>query len=159
MSNINEFVIRNGVLEQYRGRDTNVVIPDGVTAIGYGAFYDCSSLRSIVIPDSVTEIGYKAFDGCKMLTAYNDNGFIIINGILIGYTGMDNDVVIPDGVTKIGNEAFRDCSSLSSVAIPDSVTEIGYCAFSGCKNLIIHAPSGSYAETYAMLNSKKFQAI
>ncbi|MFR3445605.1 MAG: leucine-rich repeat protein, partial [Segatella copri] len=36
---------------------TDIVIPDGVTSIGTGAFKFCSSLSSLVIPDSVTSIG------------------------------------------------------------------------------------------------------
>ena len=86
-----------------------VVIPDSVTEIGYGAFYGCTSLTSVVIPNSVTEIGWEAFYGCTSLTS----------------------VVIPDSVTEIGRNAFYGCTSLTSVVIPDSVTQIGWEAFAG----------------------------
>ena len=43
------------------------MIPDSVTSIGFGAFYDCSSLQSVTIPDSVTSIGNGAFEGCGSL--------------------------------------------------------------------------------------------
>jgi hypothetical protein len=46
---------------------TKCIIPDSVTSIGSGAFYDCKSLNEITIPDSVTSIGYKAFAYCKSL--------------------------------------------------------------------------------------------
>ena len=39
----------------------NTIIPNSVTSIGDGAFYDCSSLTSITIPNSVTSIGEEAF--------------------------------------------------------------------------------------------------
>ena len=42
----------------------NTVIPEGVTSIGYGAFFECSGLTSITIPNSVTSIGDGAFYGC-----------------------------------------------------------------------------------------------
>ena len=35
MSNINDFVIENGVLKKYQGQGGDVVIPEGVTSIGY----------------------------------------------------------------------------------------------------------------------------
>ena len=44
---------------------TDLVIPEGVTAIGDYAFSHCRSLTSVAIPDSVTSIGYRAFDHCN----------------------------------------------------------------------------------------------
>ena len=113
MSNINDFVIENGVLKEYKGQGGDVVIPEGVKSIGDSAFEYCKSLTSIVIPDGVTSIGDWAFNGCSSLTS----------------------VVIPNGVTSIGNWAFNGCSSLTSVVIPDGVTSIGDWAFNGCSSL------------------------
>ena len=45
-----------------------VTIPDGVEAIGWFAFYGCSTLTDITIPSSVKSIGYAVFDGCPKLT-------------------------------------------------------------------------------------------
>ena len=56
-------------------------IPDSVTSIGYGAFYDCESLTSIIIPNSVTSIGENAFCGCVNLAS------ITVPANLIGYPG------------------------------------------------------------------------
>ena len=46
----------------------NYKLPNNVTSIGNGAFYNCTRLTSIVIPDSVTSIGSNAFSGCTSLT-------------------------------------------------------------------------------------------
>ncbi len=52
----------------------DLVIPDGVTSIGYGAFSGCSGLTSVTIPNSVTSIGFCAFNGCSGLTSITFNG-------------------------------------------------------------------------------------
>ena len=54
---------------KYYSSITSVVINDGVTSIGYGAFGNCSSLTSVTIPDSVTTIGDYAFNNCENLTS------------------------------------------------------------------------------------------
>lgn len=91
----------------------SVTIPDGVTRIEDGAFYNYRFLKNVTIPDGVTEIGEDAFNNC---------------------TSLEN-VTIPDSVNKIGDNAFAGCSSLKSVTIPESVEEIGYNAFRGCHSL------------------------
>lgn len=66
------------VLVEYTGAETEVVIPDIVTAVGEEAFYRSNEITSIIIPDSVTEIQSSlsavtnhysgAFGGCNHLT-------------------------------------------------------------------------------------------
>ena len=72
---------------------TEYAIPNSVTTIGLGAFYNCSSLTSVTIPDSITTIEGFAFWSCSSLTS----------------------VTIPDSVTTIESDAFWNCSSLTSV--------------------------------------------
>ena len=114
----------------------SVVISDGVTSIGYGAFSGCSSLTSVTIPDSVTTIRYDAFSGCSSLTSVTipDSVTSIDNSAFYGCSSLTS-VTIPHGVTSIGERAFYNCSSLTSVTIPDSVTSIGEWAFCDCSSL------------------------
>ena len=101
---------KNAIIS-FRDKDTtSYVIPDYVTSIGNGAFYDCKSLSSVVIPESVTSIGNHAFGDCCSLT----------------------DIVLSDRITTINEGAFTACSSLSNLVIPNSVTCIGGCAFRCC---------------------------
>ncbi len=88
---------------------TSVTIPNSVTNIGAGAFWNCGSLTTITIPNSVTSIVDWTFYECVRLAS----------------------VTIPNSVTTIGTHAFDDCTSLASVTIPNSVTTIGDSAFSG----------------------------
>ena len=66
-ANLADFEIKDGVLVKYNGNSADVVIPYGVTSIGYLAFKGCRELTSVVIPDSVTSIGNWAFDDCGRL--------------------------------------------------------------------------------------------
>ena len=67
MKNNPDFIIENGVLSKYTGPGGDVVIPEGVTGIGYEAF-QWSGLTSISLPDSVTDVDFGAFSYCTALS-------------------------------------------------------------------------------------------
>ncbi len=65
------------------GEIENIDIPESykgkpVTALGYGAFYNCTSLKSINIPDSVTYIDNSVFAGCKNLVKITIYRYIML---------------------------------------------------------------------------------
>ncbi len=64
-----------------------------------------------------------------------DNGFLIVDNVVVGYTGTETVPIIPDGVTKIGKGAFGMNDNLISVIIPESVIEIDDWAFQCCSSL------------------------
>jgi|GEM_PF-425485 len=114
---------------------TSIIIPEGVTKIGIGAFA-YSSITSITIPDSVTSLGGYAFDHCTSLTSASiGNGVTLIDVRVFYYCSALESITIPDGVTSIGTSAFYSCTSLTSITIPNSVTSIGSTAFSSCASL------------------------
>ena len=47
----------------------STLIPNSVTSLGDGAFYNCSGLTEVTIPSSVTSISDHAFNGCISLTS------------------------------------------------------------------------------------------
>lgn len=72
---------------------TEVIIPKGITRIGYEAFAYCIGLKHIRLPKGLTNIGIGAFWNCDRL----------------------KKVTIPASVKRIGDYAFSDCNSLISV--------------------------------------------
>lgn len=60
----NGFFVNNNILYRYFGNAETVVVPEGVEAIGPGAFSTCYSIKEIILPQTVSNIGYHAF--CEM---------------------------------------------------------------------------------------------
>ena len=121
----------------FRDRNTtSYVIPNSVSCIEFGAFWNCHSLKRLVLPDSVSSIGDWAFWNCRSLTdiVIPDSVNSIGDRVFSGCCSLKS-LVLPDSVSSIGESAFEDCTSLSSLVIPEGVTSIGHCAFRGCYSL------------------------
>jgi uncharacterized repeat protein (TIGR02543 family) len=72
---------------------TSIILPDGVTSIGYEAFWNCSNLTEITLPNGLTSIGNYAFENCSSL----------------------KEITLPAGVTSIGGSAFYYNTGLRSI--------------------------------------------
>ena len=133
-------ITRIGDFDYARSSMTSLTIPQGVTSIGYGAFYHCDDLTDVSIPSSVTEIEAYAFNNTPYLTDFlNDTSkgpFLIVgDGILLAYNGRYAEVQIPEGVKTIAPGAFSKHGEMYSVILPSTLTTIGEEAFSECVNL------------------------
>ena len=70
-------------------------VPDGILAIGPGAFKGCKSLSKVTVPEGVVSVGELAFDACGTLAS----------------------VSLPDTVKDIGSSPFSDCPCLEEIAV------------------------------------------
>ena len=148
----NGFVIHTDgnvkTLVRYIGAASEITIPNSITAIGVGAFYNCDSLTSVVIPDSVTAIGNDAFYNCYALAeVYNYSSLNITKGsssygyvayyALDVYTTNEPSNLTNDNGLIIHSDGTLVCyvGTDTEIAIPSSVTTIGAHAFTGCTNL------------------------
>lgn len=88
--------------------DGVVTIPAGVTVIAPGAFAQCTAAKELKFEggeENITYIGARAFNGSG-IEAADEDGFIIVNGILASYTGRAETVVVPDEVRVVAPYAF-----------------------------------------------------
>jgi hypothetical protein len=142
---------------EYMDDIKTVVIREGVTTVGAGAFDACSNLTAVTISNSVITIEVEAFDACRSLT-----GIIIPNSVITieeeAFENCENlmSVSIGNSVTTIAEEAFKDCG-LTSVTIPNSVIAIGKRAFGSCGNLTainVEAANPAYSSIDGVLFNK-----
>ncbi len=129
------FLIENGILKRYENDDnrTDVVIPEGVTAIDKEAFKKAPEIRSVTIPDAITKIGEGAFYNCnKLVSVTLPQGLTHIGKNAFFGCGQISSLKLPDGLEVIGEDAFENCENLKEINIPPSVKKIGMSAFAQC---------------------------
>lgn len=91
-----DYRIIEKIILEYKGDETDVVIPFGVEEIGMMAFSYCDQLLSVQIPQTVKIIGHSAFAYCENL----------------------EKVTIPDEVEDISGCAFIGCKNLTKLRLP-----------------------------------------
>lgn len=160
-----------------------ISIPKSVSEIRERSFAGCKNLEEIVIPGNVDEIGASAFEGCTSLEkAVLSNGQNFIDEatfknceslaevyIPYGIETIDDEAFygcreleelnIPYGMQSIGERSFANCKELSKVIIPSTVNDIEKSAFEKDKNVVIEAPSKSYALKWASKHKIKYKAV
>ncbi len=75
----------------------------------------------------------------------------IANGVLIRYTGREEELEVPEGICTVGEGAFKGCVSLRKVVLPVGVQCIMGDAFKGCRRLeeIVFPDGLTYIGRYA----------
>ena len=127
--------IEDGVLILYGSSDENAVIPEGITEIGAGAFYN-ADITSVQFPSTLNKIGRDAFVETKL-----------------------KEVFIPANVLTIGQYAFS-CDLLKRVEIEDKGQRVSFGdgPFSGDRIDVIILPK-NYNAGRLTFGVKELEAI
>ena len=160
---VQEFVIKNGVLEKYNGNGGDIVIPEGVVSLGYGAFDDDVKISSVTLPESIRScssffndrkgLRKNKYDNAYYLGTKDNPYFYLLKAkdkyipsceihkdtVVIGFLAFSiceklTDIVIPDNVKYIDQSAFY-YSDILRLTIGAGVEKIGHCAFKGCYHI------------------------
>ena len=111
---------------------TGVILPEGVTKIGYNAFYSCYNLTSITVPASVTEIEPNAFQTYSDLTV---RGY---SGTRAESFAQENDIPFE----SLGSVSLKgDIDGNGAIELDDA--QLALAAYT---NQLAHKPSGLTAE-------------
>lgn len=92
-ANEDDYYIVGTRLMEYKGSDTELVLPEGITAIDRIAFWG-SSVAKVVLPNTVTQIDTAAFGECTSLES----------------------IFIPPSVKRISKDAFIYSAKLKTIA-------------------------------------------
>lgn len=137
--------IKNGIVTEYTGQNSDVIIPDNVKGISSAVFKDCHALRSVILPAGLETIDSRCFEGCDGLkTVMFSTGLKNIGKY--AFAGCSNLKMhkLPAGLESVEAYAFKDCTSLTSMEIPASAADIGVGAFEGCVSLASIRIPGRY---------------
>ena len=114
--------------------EIDVLIPEGVTEIGYVAFKSFG-IRSVVLPDSLQIINTYAFQSCNNLTSVEfGNGPLELKDCVFAYCKNLKEMDLK-GVKRIGIQAFACCDKIHTVKLHEELESIEMDAFFDCPNL------------------------
>ena len=139
----------NAIINGYKGDSEAVTIPAriGKNRVTLFSLVEHKGLRAV------------KFDMCEKITEVTiEPGILGIDEFAFYHCKSLQTLTIPDGVESIDYGAFWNCDSLTELRIPESVKTIHSNAIYRCPKLTVHAPAGSYAETYANENNIPFVA-
>ena len=147
---------------------THIIIEEGVTSIGTGAFFICWNTSEIFIPATVTKIDRGAFHYTinleKFILADGNTAFTIVDNALLSADGtqlvaypagvISTSYTIPDTVTTVRGFALA-CAQIQELIIPDSVTTLEDYAMSNLWQItVLHLGAGiETVGCYAFANS------
>lgn len=135
----------------YRESVRKLVIEDGVTSIGDGAFSNMHALKEAEIAGSVKYIGYQAFSQSTLSKVVFQEGIEEIGRYAFSYCYSLDEVVFPDSLKTLGDYAFEN-TYIKSITIPVGIENWGRYVFSNnryLKNVVIESgvteiPDGAF---------------
>ena len=85
----------------YKNSIIELVVNDGVTALGMRAFYQMTNLQRVVLPEGITSLPFQVFSGCENLSDINfPSSLTRLENESLYFTGIDK-LFLPATVTTV----------------------------------------------------------
>lgn len=137
------FLYFNQRLLGYFGKDSHIIIPDGVTTVEPYAFFGCASIKQVFLPDSVTSLGCGAFLDCVHLQQIRLPNNLTSLILTFKHCTSLEEIHLPPQLKDLGQGTFYGCSKLKRVEWGTSLTNIHPYAFYDCHSLeVLSFPEG-----------------
>jgi hypothetical protein len=119
---------------------TNNKLPNSLTTINEGAFYNCAELELTELPPNLTTLGQLAFNSCTKINLKTlPSSLKRLNSRTFSYCNLITQMSMDGIETIIGSSSssapFYSCGNLKGIWVGSSVTGIGRYAFAGISNL------------------------
>ncbi len=123
--------------------------------LGYGAFENCTSLKSLTVPKSIKKIQNNAIYNCTNLESITFEEESHCE--LIGYGGIRNcpkltEITLPEGLTTLTSTAIYNCENLEKIILPSTIKTIGYNAIGNCNFKELTLPNGLETFKYGAIS-------
>ena len=125
--------IKNRIYQKYASKVVNVVVEQGITKIGNGAFACMPKLKTAQIQGT---LGTAAFWGCanlKKVTYTNGKG--TMGFACFGECKKLKNMVIAEGVSAMDRSCFAGCTKLKTIELPTTLKVVGETTFHSCSSL------------------------
>ena len=125
--------IKNRIYQKYASKVVNVVVEQGVTKIGNGAFACMPKLKTAQIQGT---LGTAAFWGCANLEKVTyTNGKGTMGFACFGECKKLKNMVIAEGVSSMDRSCFAGCIKLKTIELPTTLKVVGETTFHSCSSL------------------------
>lgn len=125
--------IKNRIYQKYASKVVNVVVEQGITKIGNGAFACMPKLKTAQIQGT---LGTAAFWGCANLEKVTYiNGKGTMGFACFGECKKLKNMVIAEGVSAMDRSCFAGCTKLKTIELPTTLKVVGETTFHSCSSL------------------------
>ena len=134
-------------------------VPTHITELGGGCLERCENLEQVILHEGITAIGETTFAfNPKLKTVKWPSKVTKVEMGMFERSGLE-ELVLHAGVTEIGRYAFYECGSFRELWVLGDIKTVGEEAFTGCDNLTIYGRKGTKIEKYAKNNGIPFVVI